>query len=158
MKLHLGCGDMILPGFMNCDLYSPQAQVKCDVMHLPYEDDSIEVIYNAHLIEHFDFFEAYHLLAEWKRVLIPGGILAVETPNFEALCKALVEAPEHDRVYLYDQFFGKPWVPGHAHKFLYTPAQLWGTLKNAGFNNIVTVPALRYIGMEKICQRMECTK
>jgi len=109
MRLHLGCGDMILPGFINCDLYNPHAQLKCDVINLPFKDNSIEGIYSAHLIEHFDFFQAYHLLEEWKRVLSPGGRLEVETPNLEALCKALVETPEHNRFYFYDQFFGKPW-------------------------------------------------
>jgi predicted SAM-dependent methyltransferase len=149
---------MILPDYLNCDMYSPKAQLRCDVMYLPFGDSSIEYIYNAHLIEHFDFFQGYHVLAEWKRVLAPGGILSVETPNFEALCRELVALPEHERFHLYDQFFGKPWVPGHAHKFLYTPAQLWGILSSTGFKDIVTVPAKRYIGMERICMRMECTK
>lgn len=158
MKLHLGCGDVILPGYLNCDMYNKNAQLQCDAMHLPFEDNSVDLIYSAHLIEHFNFFEAYHLLDEWKRVLIPGGKLSVETPNLEALCQALIETPDHERHYFYDHFFGKPWIPGQTHKFLYTPAQLWGLLGNRGFQGIIRLPAKRYIGLEKLCLKMECTK
>jgi len=158
LKLHLGCGDMIIPGFINCDLYNDKAEVKCDVKKLPYEDNSIDEIYNAHIIEHFDYFEALDVLKEWKRVLKPDGKLSIETPDFFAICDALVKAPEGERFMLYDQFFGKPWLPGQTHKFLYTENQLGNTLNNLGFRNIIKVPALRYIGMENICLRMNCIK
>lgn len=158
IKLNLGCGDFVFQGWINCDMYDDHADLKCDVRKLPFEDDSVDEIYNAHLIEHFDFFEAIDLLKEWKRVLKADGKLAVETPDFVAICKAFVDCPEEKRYTLYDQFFAKPWLPGQTHKFLYTETQLGGTLQNLGFRNIVRVPALRYIGMENICLKMECTK
>jgi predicted SAM-dependent methyltransferase len=158
IKLHLGCGDMILPDFVNCDLYDEHAQVKCDVRKLPYEDDTVDVIYNAHVIEHFDYFAAFDLIKEWRRVLKPGGLLAIETPDFVASCKALVESPEENRYMLYPQFFARPWIPGQTHKFLYTEAQLFGLLRDCGIKEIHRTPALRYIGLEHINLRMEGVK
>jgi ubiquinone/menaquinone biosynthesis C-methylase UbiE len=157
-KLHLGCGDMILQGYINCDLYNPRADVKCDALHLPFEDESVDEIYSAHLFEHFDFYEAFKLLEEWKRVLKTGAKLIIETPDLEANCRALVNLPEERRCHLYDQFYGKPWIPGLGHKFLYTEGQLRITLQWMGFKDIVRVPALRYIGMEHLNLKMECTK
>lgn len=136
-KLHLGCGDIILAGYLNCDLYNPKAEFKCDVKELPFENDSIEEIYASHLIEHFDFKEAFVVLKEWYRVLKQGGKLIVETPDFLNLCKLFINSDERGRVNLYGQFFAKAWLPGEVHKFLYTETQLGWTLKQCGFRDVV---------------------
>ena len=57
MKLNLGCGDQIMEGYINCDLYDEKAEVKCNVKQLPFEDNSAENIYASHIIEHFDYYE-----------------------------------------------------------------------------------------------------
>jgi predicted SAM-dependent methyltransferase len=158
IKLHLGCGSMIIPGYVNCDLYNKDAEVKCDAKNLPYEDDSVDEVLSMHLIEHFDFYEAFDVLKEWKRVLKEDGKLHLETPNLLTTCEAFIKASETDRVNLYGQFFAIPWVPGEIHKFLYTETQLRWTLEQVGFKNIITVPALRYIGCENINLGMEAYK
>jgi predicted SAM-dependent methyltransferase len=157
-RLHLGCGDMVLPGWINCDLYDPHAEVRCDVRKLPFGDETVDEIYNAHLIEHFDYFEGQALVDEWKRVLKPGGRLSIETPDFVNLCRVFAEEKEENRYTLYPQFFARPWIPGQTHKFLYTENQLGGLLTNKGFKQVHKVPALRYIGLEHICLRMEGIK
>jgi len=158
MKLHLGCGDIILDGYLNCDKYNKKAQLVCDVIELPFENDSIDEIYNSHLIEHFDYWEGYKLASEWLRVLKKGGKLAIETPDFVASCQALIDAPEYKRCMLYAQFFGTPWVEGQTHKFLYTEIQLCGMLKDSGFKNFTRVLARRHVGNENINLRIECEK
>lgn len=147
-----------MPGWVNCDAYDKKADVMCDVRSLPFEDNSIEQIYASHIIEHFDFKEAFAVLAEWKRVLIEGGCLAVETPDLLGTCKAFVEASEERRIDLYGNLFATPWIEGQVHKFLYTETQLRWTLDKVGFKNIIRVPALRYIGNENINLRMESIK
>ena len=155
MKLNLGCGDMILKGFTNCDLYNPAADVKCDARLLPFEDNSVEEIYTSHVIEHFDFKEVFEVLKEWKRVLKEGGKLVIETPDLLASCKKFVELDEQGRISMYAHFFSEPWTsPGQCHKFLYTETQLRWTLEQAGFKNLVRIPALRYVGREDICLGM----
>jgi ubiquinone/menaquinone biosynthesis C-methylase UbiE len=158
IKLNLGCGELLIPGFINCDLYNPKADVKCDVKSLPYEDNSVDEIYASHIIEHFDFFEALKVLQEWKRVLKVGGKLVVETPDLLGTCKEFVNASEERRVRLYGQFFATPWIEGQTHKFLYTEAQLRWTLGQLEMKDITRVPALRYIGDEHINLKMTCTK
>lgn len=150
MKLNLGCGDLIFSEFVNCDLYNPKADVRCDVRFLPFKTDSIDEIYALHVIEHFDFKESFGVLLEWKRVLKPNGFLKIETPNLLTTCKAFVEANEQDRVNFYGHLFAVPWISGQIHKFLYTETQLRWTLGRIGFREITTIPALRYIGLEHI--------
>ncbi len=159
MKLNLGCGDMLLDGFTNCDLYNPKADTKCDVKSLPFPDGSAELIYSSHVIEHFHFHEAFDVLREWKRVLKDGGILEIETPDLLESCKKFITASEEEKHrILYAHFFSTPWIDGQWHKFLYTEKQLRWTLEQLGFKQIERRPALRYIGREDICLKMVAVK
>lgn len=158
IKLHLGCGDVILDGWVNIDLYDEHADLKWDIKHLPYDENTIDEIYNAHVIEHFDFYEAFDVLREWHRVLKPGGSLTVETPDFLETCRKFVNSDEQTRINLYGHIFAKPWLPGQIHKFLYTENQLRWTLMQCGFKNINRVSARRYIGMEDICLKLVAQK
>jgi len=71
-----------------------------DATHLPFEDGSFDVVYAGEIIEHVgDPLEA---LAEWRRVLAPGGTLILTTPNRERLLaranrKVVPVHPEHVR-------------------------------------------------------------
>jgi len=63
-------------------------------------DDSYLVISAFHLIEHISFQDLEKLLNEAKRVLVPGGLLILETPNPEnitvATCNFYLD-PSHER-------------------------------------------------------------
>ena len=155
MKLNLACGNDILEGYENCDLYNEKAQTKCDVNNLPYKKDSIEEIFASHIIEHADYYEAKEWLKEWYRVLKEGGKLVVETPDFLESCKKFVLMDEKDRAKMYGHFFAKAWVEGETHKFLYTRRELAMTLIEAGFKVAFEEPTrhtqnpnLRIIGIK----------
>ena len=54
MKLHLGCGDRRINGFINIDIQnSPAVDVVADIMDLPYEENTVDVIYSCCMLEHF---------------------------------------------------------------------------------------------------------
>ena len=53
-----------------------------NIMELPQQKDSVDLLYASHVIAYFDREEIVPLLSEWKRVLKPGGILRLATPNF----------------------------------------------------------------------------
>ena len=135
IKLNLGCGDVILKDYINCDLHNSLANMKCDALKLSFDDNSVDEVLTSHLIEHFDFFEGIAALKEWFRVLKPGGKLIIECPDLLGTCKKFLASNEQDRVSFYPHFYGFPWFSGHAHKFGYTETQLRSTLGWAGFNN-----------------------
>lgn len=160
MKLNLGCGDQIMEGYINCDLYDKKADVKCDVKQLPFDDNSADYIYiyASHIIEHFDFYEGHEVLKEWYRVLKPNGTIYIETPDMMAICLKFISCPIDEQYQLYPQFFATPWVDGQTHKFLYTENQLGNTLFSLNYKNIIRVPARRYINIADLCLGMEASK
>uniref|UniRef100_A0A6M3IIV8 Putative methyltransferase n=1 Tax=viral metagenome TaxID=1070528 RepID=A0A6M3IIV8_9ZZZZ len=158
MKLNLGCGDHILHNYINCDLYCDKAQIKCNVNTLPFKDNSIDEIYSSHVIEHFNFKEAFNVLKEWLRVLKVGAKVIIETPDLLESCKKFIELNDMERIGMYAHFFSEPWIDGQWHKFLYTSTQLKWTLEQCGFKDTKQFRACRYIGKEDICLGMEGTK
>jgi len=52
-----------------------------------FQDNSVELIYASHVLEYFDREQAIAVLAEWRRILKPGGILRLAVPDFPALFK-----------------------------------------------------------------------
>ena len=161
MRLNVGSGEDLKPGYINCDLFYP-ADVKCDALRLPFRDNSVDEIFSSHMLEHFDFLEAFVFLHECFRVLKTNGKLSIETPDFLNNCKAFVEADEQTRINLYNHFFACPWIAGQTHKFLYTENQLSDSLSKCGFKNIKRIkPDSKYVGgwfPDELYLKMEGTK
>jgi len=89
MKLHLGCGRKYIEGFKHVDLQDfGHIDYKTSVNDLYFaEDNTIELIYAAHVLEHFGRNEYIDVLKEWCRVLKPKGVLRISVPSFDAVVK-----------------------------------------------------------------------
>jgi predicted SAM-dependent methyltransferase len=97
MKLHLGCGNRKINGFVNVDIQpDPAVDVIADITKLPFEKNSANLVYSCCVIEHLglndklSFFR--HIswkdaLRHWHDVLKPGGEIYISTSNFEAVCE-----------------------------------------------------------------------
>jgi SAM-dependent methyltransferase len=155
LKLNLGSGDeLYLEGFINIDLHTKnKVDLRADVKDLSmFEDNSVDEIFNSHLIEHFDFYDGLKAMKEWYRVLKPGGKLIVECPDLLGVCKLLLEIPVEEHPKYYAQLFGCPWVPGHAHLFGYSKPQLRWTFETIGFKNLQELRPMRFVNCESFCQ------
>lgn len=98
IKLHLGCGAVYLPGYINID-YPPQehtvqANTKvdqyADLTELKYDAESISEIRLHHVFEHFDRPTALKLLIRWYRWLADDGLLTIETPDFQRSIRSYI--------------------------------------------------------------------
>ena len=93
VKLHLGCGPKVLPGWLNIDVRSFPGVA---VMRLPsglkwFPDNSISFVYCSHMIQYLDYPDQVHQLAlEIRRILKPGGALRIVTPGIERIIRAYV--------------------------------------------------------------------
>lgn len=58
---------------------------------IPFENDSIDVVYHSHLLEHIDRKNVKNFLLEIKRVLKPNGIHRIVVPDFYFLCSQYVK-------------------------------------------------------------------
>lgn len=141
MKLNLGCGSNIREGFINIDLESPHA-VKIDLRQpLPYQRDSIELIFSEHFIEHVAAHYLKNMAFDWFRVLKPGSWVRLSTPDL----MALVDNYRMDLVRAYLPVGWEPRTPAEmmndgmrlwGHEFLYDWPELSALLTAAGFVNV----------------------
>ena len=91
MKLNLGCQIHHFPGWTNVDIVGDdpniQVEINAPAEKLPIENDSVDFIYAGHLVEHYYPDTLKLALAEWYRVLRPGGTLAILTPDCGAIMR-----------------------------------------------------------------------
>jgi predicted SAM-dependent methyltransferase len=151
LKLHLGCGDVHLHGWVNIDLASRARELRqapdldADVRKaLPFAAGAARLIYHEHLMEHLAVDEGRRCLEDWFRVLEPGGVVRIATPDLEYL----VERYQHgwrDQAWL-----GQPeyaFIQTRAemmnvafrwwgHQYLYDGEELERRLREAGFGGI----------------------
>ena len=79
LRLNLGCCDRAIRGFLGVDLVPP-ADVIADLSQpWPWPDSSVDEVAAYAVIEHIA--NRIHLLNELHRVLKPGAVAIVETPD-----------------------------------------------------------------------------
>jgi glycosyltransferase involved in cell wall biosynthesis len=96
LRLHLGCGENYLEGYINIDfppdahtVMSVQADIYQDITQLQFPNDSVDEIRLHHVFEHFDRVTALALLIKWYEWLKIGGRLHIETPDLEGCAKII---------------------------------------------------------------------
>lgn len=61
---------------------------QCDLRGgIPYPNNSVDLIYTSHLIEHLTLEDAHSLLLEIYRVLKPGGLARISTPDAQIILR-----------------------------------------------------------------------
>ena len=65
--------------YLTTDLYSPLADVKADICNLPFEDNSYDVVFCNHVLEHIE--DDKTAMQELFRVLKPGGFGIFQIPQ-----------------------------------------------------------------------------
>ncbi|MDO8666747.1 MAG: methyltransferase domain-containing protein [Gemmatimonadales bacterium] len=144
LKLHLGSGTVRLDGWINIDLET-EADLNLDLREgLPFLAGAARLIYNEHVIEHITVDEGRRCLADWYRVLEPGGVLRIATPDLEYVVEryhdawrdqAWLQLPEYafikTRAEMMNVSF-RWW----GHQYLYDGEELERRLRDAGFSSV----------------------
>jgi predicted SAM-dependent methyltransferase len=65
--------------YITADLYSPIADVKADICDLPFEDNSFDIIFCNHVLEHIE--DDKKAMSELYRVLKPKGLGIFQIPQ-----------------------------------------------------------------------------
>ncbi|MBN1485112.1 MAG: hypothetical protein JXA37_10345 [Chloroflexia bacterium] len=132
LRLHLGCGLVHRPGWVNLDRYqTAAADVQAGALLLPFADGAAVEIAACQLVEHLGYVGTLYALSEWARVLAPGGRLCVETPDRGATLRAAADEAGREQAL--------PWLFGAAgrgqgHRYLFGAAELCGLLEQAGLS------------------------
>ena len=70
---------------------------RCDVRNMPFANNSFDLVFSSHVLEHFDRNSTKDVLGEWLRVLKPDGELILVLPDIEWAFKN-IEKQEKDAV------------------------------------------------------------
>ncbi len=87
--LNLGCGNNYHKDWLNIDFVSTSEFVKEHNLlnGIPIKDDSVDVVYHSHVLEHFSKEDGYHFIRECFRVLNKDGIIRIAVPDLEIIVK-----------------------------------------------------------------------
>lgn len=137
MYLHLGCGSVNHPKFINIDgIPAPHIHYIRAVDDLSiFKENSIDLIYCSHCLEHFSYAQVPKVLAEWFRVLKPGGILRLSVPNFDLLL-AIYTSNNNDINSIQAILMGGQEYKFNFHLAVFNHSNLEILLKDTGFKQI----------------------
>ena len=127
--LNLGGGSNCLEGCLSVDV-TPRADAYVDITRkLPFPDSSVDAIFCEEVIEHIDSHAGRLLLKECWRILKPGGVMRLSTPDLTWFAARVITSPaccdEINEIFY-----------GHDHRYLYTPEALRNCCSEVGFTNI----------------------
>lgn len=94
MKLHLGCGDIRIDGWVGVDVRpGPAVDLVADIASVDNLPRGCEAVYACHVLEHFGFHgvqpAALDVLAGWVSLLKPGGTCYLSVPDLQRVGAAI---------------------------------------------------------------------
>ena len=135
--IHLGCGDIASPEFVNVDVRpAPHIHYVCNVTDLSvFPEDYADLIYACHVLEHIRHPALRQTLWEWRRVLKPGGVLRLSVPDFDKIVH-IYELYSRDVACIIDPLLGSQNYEYDAHYSTFNHAYLCAKLAEVGFGRI----------------------
>ena len=136
MKLHLGCGKRFIPGFIHIDAVNfDHIDHVASIDNLSFiQDDSVDLIYTCHVLEHFKRRDLNKVLQEWRRVLKPSGVLRISVPDFKAICA--VYSKTQNLGLVIGPLFGRQDYLYNIHYNVFDLPSLTRDLEQAGFTSV----------------------
>lgn len=172
MRVNWWCGRQVLDGWYNVDaVLHKKAPRRPELLHivefdadgvvlnpLPLADGCATDLQAMHAIEHVHEWQAPHLLAEWRRLLAPGGTLVLELPNIEAAARNLLAGrpPQMSMFAFYGD--GSHRDPFMTHRYGYTPTTITTLVAAAGFIKVRVLPPQTHGARHDRDMRVEARK
>jgi predicted SAM-dependent methyltransferase len=134
--VHLGCGPINHPAFINVDAIPlPHVHYVGGISRLPmFRDETVDLLYASHCLEHLSYRDTQEILAEWCRVLKPGGVLRISVPDLDRLIE-IYEADDRNLGSIIGQLYGGHDNPYNVHMAIFTRTSLEHLMVDVGFEN-----------------------
>ena len=135
IKLHLGCGDVYLPDWVNIDIRrESRATLFADATLLPRcRERTVAIIYASHLLEHVGRHHVLKVLSRWYDLLQPNGVLRLSVPDFAAIAEQYKETG--NLAELTGLLYGGQNYDRNAHKIAFDETTLVDNLREVGFTS-----------------------
>jgi len=117
--INLGSGHWKLDGWVNIDLDSDSRPDVCANLScsLPFRDGCVDFMHSEDFIDQLTLEQASRFLRECHRILKPGGVIRVLTPDVEQLAEMYLHRPEALKA-LWREHVGVPLRYGTAAEIL----------------------------------------
>jgi hypothetical protein len=143
VRLHLGCGQRYLGGYVNID-YPESAHIVpvrkapdryADISDLRFARNSVGEIRLHHVLEHFARPQACALLVAWRSWLRAGGRLRIEVPDVKRTVLAMFNPASglHGECVGARHLFGSNEAPWAVHFEGWTARRLTLILRTLGY-------------------------
>lgn len=150
LRVELGSGGFPSPGYVHVDADRLARHVEhiAPASALPFADGTVAELLAIHILEHVHASVLLPTLAEWRRVLRPGGYAQIHVPDAATVFAAYLDQPPEMKWTLLIPIFGKT---SHArdgrpdaldlerHHVIYDFALLERVLLDAGFARVEDV-------------------
>lgn len=157
IKLHLGCGGVNFPGWINIDNYDfdpldtsrsgSNYDIKMDIRNLDVADGTVSSILMVHVVEHFVRWEMIKMFQYFHQKLRAGGQLVLETPDLDRCIEWYLkkEKAPHIKTPLgelnmgFTQLYGNQWseIDFETHRYVWTQNEMRQVLTETGFSQII---------------------
>jgi len=118
---------------------------------LPVKDETVEVLYSSHMLEHLDRNEADKFLKEAYRILLPGGIIRISVPDIKKQVEQYNKSSDADAFVEWTHLcMPRPRSPAQRlrlllvgtrhHQWMYDGKSLSRLLEKHGFVKISVMP------------------
>jgi predicted SAM-dependent methyltransferase len=150
-RVVLGPGEHYYEGWLNLDLIPHDPRFIWFDARAPLwlPDESADIVFSEHMIEHISYADGVALLTDIFRVLKPGGMVRIATPDLARTCALAGErsAIQQNYVNYINQTFGGHYNNQasfainnmfftYNHAFVYDAATLRDSFERAGFVDI----------------------
>jgi predicted SAM-dependent methyltransferase len=90
--LNIGCGGVFHKDWTNLDFVSTgQGVIAHNLLKgIPFPDNSFDVVYHSHILEHFSKIDGERLLSECYRVLKQKGTLRIAVPDLKKIVEEYI--------------------------------------------------------------------
>ena len=134
--LNVGCASNSGKEFTNIDVLPyPNIHYIEDITNLSnFKDNSVDMVYASHVVEHIPREKLRATLLEWKRVLKLGGTFRFAVPNFDALIEVYSKSGK-EVAYIRDQVMGQN-PPYHHHSTLWNFDYAKKVLEDLGYRDV----------------------
>lgn len=136
MKIHLGCGQVYIPGYIHVDAVKHDhvdIVAQADDLSM-FDDESVELIYASHILEHINRHSIERVLREWNRILKIEGVLRIAVPDFESIVRVYIENGRLED--LIGLLYGGQDDQYNIHHYCFDFRLLEKHMNNSGFCNV----------------------
>jgi SAM-dependent methyltransferase len=95
-RLEIGPGAERIAGFETVNVvWGKNVDYVADASKkLPFKNNTFELVYASHILEHIPWYSLKPAIKEWVRIVSPGGAIEIWVPNGLLIAKTFVDAEE----------------------------------------------------------------